>query len=271
MSNLDFLYVLLFALLQSHKHTVAQTSLTYQGYTSVPNKLINPNVTGLCLDGNNIATINSSTDFANLHLLLNLSLQYNKFDEIPFMPNIASSLSSLILSFNQIKKVNSTRVQVLVKLTTLDLTSNFLTTFPDFYHLSLISLFLGSNQIRTFPKLPMIGANLKQLVIEFNLIESIDISTLAQYAKLSYMNINYNNVATFPNSCFGMGSLFYMTGRGNNWNCDCRLRWILTAKKKYEFLNYSEIMCSNPPLLAGYYLLNLPLSQLNCDGTYAFF
>ena len=270
MKKYQFLNPVFLVLLHVHTAVLLTNDFQNFGFSSVPNGLINKQAWILYLDFNNLATIDSSTDFFGCLSLQTLTMTNNLFEEFPFMPNIASTLRELSIGFNKIKTINSTRVQSLVKLEMVDFTDNLLTSFPDFYHPTLKSLGLTKNQFKTIPNLPYLGKNLQSLDIGSNLIQSIDISALTSYAKLIYINLALNNLTTFPNYCVGTGMFGYgIIANGNNWNCDCRLRWILLAKMVARNSGfYPQITCSSPPRFAGQDLLTLTPSQLTCDGKY---
>ena len=265
--NSQFCGILLLVCLQVKIVVLVTNVLQFGGYTSVPNELIDKNATFLYLDYNNLTIINSSTDFFGCQVEV-LYMQFNLLDEFPFMPNIATTLISVYLNRNKIKSLLPARVQILRKIQMISLTNNLLTAFPDFYHQTLKMLGLSNNQLGSIPKLSILGKNLTAIYIASNSIQSLDLIALASYAKLTYMNLALNNLTTFPNYCVGAGTTSYgIVAYGNYWNCDCRLRWILTAKKVLkQSSSYPLITCSSPPNLAGKDLLTLKQTQLTCDG-----
>ena len=265
--NSQFCGILLLICLQVKIAVLVTNVLQNGGYTSIPNELIDKNATFLYLDFNNLTTINSSTDFFGCQVEV-LYMQYNLLDEFPFMPNIGTTLNGLYMNNNKIKSLMPARVQILQRIQMISLTSNLLTAFPDFYHQTLKIVGLSDNQLGSIPKLPILGKNLTAIYIASNSIQSLDLIALASYAKLTYMNLALNNLTTFPNYCVGTGTTSYsIVAYGNNWNCDCRLRWILTAKKVSKRSGSNPLItCSSPPHLAGKDLLILKETQLTCDG-----
>ena len=265
--------VFLYVLLQINETSgVISLSLHYIGLTSVPNQLIDPNINNLYLDNNQISTINSSVDFAGFSQLTILVLDNNLLEEIPSMPNIASSLVELQLSVNRIKSVNPASVQLLSKLGKLSLARNFLTTFPDFYHPVLYYLYLDYNPMTVLPNLPILGKQLISMSISYSTLQSIDIIALAQYSALRYLGVIQTKLTTLPNYCAaGVNATFFnIGGYQTPWHCDCRLRWIFTTKKVIKNVFYPNMYCSSPPLLAEKKLTSLSWSQLVCDGMFIF-
>ena len=242
--------------------------LSCRGFTSVPNEVIDINATRLTFRYNNFSVINSPTDFKGCKFLASLDVSFNLLVEFPFLPNVASSLNVLIMNHNNIHSVNA-GLTILIKLTYLDLANNFLTVFPDFYVPNLTYLNLGANLFQTLPKLSIIGKVLFNFVMSDNPLNSVEITALAHLVNLQVLGLINTNLTTLSNSCTGTGPISYtINAVGNNWNCDCRLRWILTAKKVVRNSMYPAIKCSYPPHLAGKMLYTLAPTQLTCDGKF---
>ena len=264
-----FFSVLLFTIMQAHVSKSATIYEEYfngqsQHYTSVPNQLFHPNVTRIDLSSNRI-TINSSIDFAGFPYLGSIALKDNLLSEVPLLPNLASSLTSLDVSFNRITSINTIALEILPNLNIITLTNNFLTDFPDFLHPQLCNININNNQLTKLPFLPSLSKQISTLEVGGNVLRSLDMSTLASYPKLSNLVINNNSLTTFPNLCATF-RYYNIRAYGNPWICDCRLRWMLTAKSITKNSLYPKITCASPSNLAGKDLRFLSPNQLTCSG-----
>ena len=148
--------------------------------------------------------------------------------EIPLLPNVASSLTNLDVSSNKITFVNPIALQILPNLNAIILSNNLLAVFPNFSHPQLYLISIDNNQLTTLPVLPSLSKQIASLSITSNLFQSLDVCTLASYPLLRSITINNNNLTTFPSLCVTF-TFYNIRANGNPRNCDCRLRWMLTA------------------------------------------
>lgn len=217
--------------------------------------------------GNRISTINSSVDFAGLSGTYYLNLMHNLFVEFPELQALGTSLQNLLLDYNPLTIIDPARLTPLVALRSLTLSYTLLSSFPDVYMPSLVSLILKYSRFTSVPALPILGKRLNSLSLTGNRLQIIDVRAMNMYTNLTALFIyDISILTTFPNFCTlpGNGVAVTVQMSGVPWVCDCRLRWLW-----YRFPSLSitdGATCSSPPSLAGKFINNITLSQLTCAG-----
>ncbi len=160
------------------------------------------------LDVTLVRFINTSlrdiTFFPPFDSLSELVLQRQPHIKIfPNFENISSSLTILEITDCSLTHIDPSRLQILVNLEKLDLSTNRLTTpFPDMDRTrgcAINILRLYNNLLHSFPYLPVIGQTLQTLVIKGNFnITMVSKETLSVYTKLETLNNNPGGFRKFP-------------------------------------------------------------------------
>ncbi|XP_071852777.1 leucine-rich repeat transmembrane protein FLRT3-like isoform X1 [Apostichopus japonicus] len=154
-------------------------------------------------------------------------------------------LQALVLHENDIREIPSMLLTRLPNLTTLSLAKNNISNIHNFafeHNSYLKYINLDENNIHTCSPLALVGLdNLDTLRISFN--------------KLSLLPIDFFQV----NHDFGL----YL--RGNNWGCDCSMKFLYDWFLKTRFFHY-HVDCDTPLELKGKNLLELELKDFCTDG-----
>ena len=238
-----------------------------QNFSTVPNNIIWPNVTSLDLTSNKIQVVNSTVDFFDCLQLTNLTLSKNDLTAFPHLLNLANTLTIIRLDYNRINYIEPKYLANLTKLQYLEMGNNQVTSFPDVYMPQLTFLGIKNNLLPTFPYLPIIGKKLRSFYVSGNIFNSIPISSLLVFGKLIAIGLDKLNLQTLPNWCsLPQNENITFWPSSNSWYCDCRLRWLQTAKN-FKF-NPSSPTCSGPPNVAGIPIANLT-NLPSCSGLYA--
>ncbi|XP_030630951.1 leucine-rich glioma-inactivated protein 1b [Chanos chanos] len=106
--------------------------------------------------------------------------------------------------------------------------------------------------------------HLEYLFIENNKIESISPHAFRGLKSLIHLSLAYNNLETLPKNVFkGMDALTKVDLRGNMFNCDCKLKWLVDWMYNTN-ATVDEIYCSGPPLHQGKKINDLVPQSFDC-------
>ncbi|XP_076856812.1 leucine-rich glioma-inactivated protein 1b isoform X2 [Brachyhypopomus gauderio] len=106
--------------------------------------------------------------------------------------------------------------------------------------------------------------HLEYLFIENNKIESISPQAFRGLKSLLHLSLAYNNLETLPKDVFkGMDALTKVDLRGNMFNCDCKMKWLVEWMYSTN-ATVDQIYCSGPPLLQGKKMNDLMPQSFDC-------
>ncbi|KAM3844717.1 osteomodulin [Vipera latastei] len=146
--------------------------------------------------------------FVKLANLIQLHLEYNQLEEIPFP--LPGSLERLILGFNQISKSDSKALEGLIHLTMLDLCNNYLEDSQlkgiDFSSMrNLMQINLCNNKLQSV--LLDLPPSLMYLSLENNSISSIPDNYFHKLPNLTALRMSHNNLEEIPYNAFMFSNL----------------------------------------------------------------
>uniref|UniRef100_A0A182MBP0 Uncharacterized protein n=1 Tax=Anopheles culicifacies TaxID=139723 RepID=A0A182MBP0_9DIPT len=143
----------------------------------------------LSLSNNNLTTLNLKT--VNVKKLY---LANNKLEEVYLSP----SMESVYAKNNRISRILLANTGIM-KLTTLDVENNSLTSLETIQHLdSLVNLFLSNNRIGPLNLTSLAKfTKLEQLGLERTFISNLQHGTFAQQESLKWLDLSYNNLDRF--------------------------------------------------------------------------
>ncbi|XP_051900407.1 slit homolog 3 protein-like isoform X2 [Pristis pectinata] len=248
-----------------------------------------------------------------------LNCSHRSHDSVP--PSLPTDTEVLLLSFNSIKSVSLSSFKNLSNLhdldlsnnqikhlegdyplsvEKLDLSSNSLTTIPDFRKLPhLRKLILDDNEISALPDgafQPLVNLedfsikgnlivhipdhifdpleNLRYLTLSANNIEEFPKDALSRLEHLETFDVSNNELRTIPQDFFENNTLLYVFLYNNPWHCDCNIQYLSTWIRSNEGKVYSPegslddtvVICSMPPELDGIPLIHVPIGY-GCVGT----
>ncbi|XP_069746070.1 toll-like receptor 8 [Narcine bancroftii] len=183
--------------------------------------------------------------FKNLTNLTYLDLSYNHLQAIPqdVYENLPCNLTNLSFSHNLLKEFKWTKLHLLKRLLTLDLSSNKLTTAPDKlynYTKSLENLLLGNNRISELP-----------------------ISFLTTSNRLKYLDLSNNKIKVFNHLIFPTSEKLFLEVlilKGNPFYCTCELApfiaWINACDLDIPKLA-TDVTCHSPEDHNGQSIIHL--------------
>ncbi|XP_023698153.1 leucine-rich glioma-inactivated protein 1b [Paramormyrops kingsleyae] len=106
--------------------------------------------------------------------------------------------------------------------------------------------------------------HLEYLFIENNKIKSISPFAFRGLKSLIHLSLAYNNLQTLPRDVFkGMEALTKVDLRGNTFNCDCKLKW-LVEWIYHTNATVDQIYCASPPLYQGKKINDLAPQSFDC-------
>ena len=123
-----FLPVVLFSTVICLVTSVCEYKRSNKGLTRLPADIPH-DVTFIKLRQNNLTKINYIPVFPKLN---NIRLDHNKLREFPNVDNVANTLLSIGVGYNQIKEIPSRRILSLVHLVKLNVQGNPLVSLPNF-------------------------------------------------------------------------------------------------------------------------------------------
>jgi hypothetical protein len=188
-----------------------------------------------------------------------------------------SSLLFLRFKNSGIKTINPEAFFGLKHLKTLNLEGNRLTSVPfDVFHdlRALQHLYLSFNPIEelsdyAFPGLPL----LETLSLEHCDIKTITPRAFIGLDRLKTLDLSYNRLKTLDSLMLRylqtIHSLSVLYIFGNQWICDCKLRWLrqwLDGKDQSLILQneMGMLMCSGPKKLEGRDLMSININHFAC-------
>ncbi|MBN3312295.1 LGI1 protein, partial [Atractosteus spatula] len=109
--------------------------------------------------------------------------------------------------------------------------------------------------------------HLEYLFIENNKIKSISPNAFRGLKSLIHLSLAYNNLETLPKDVFkGMEALTKVDLRGNIFNCDCKLKWLVEWMYNTN-ATVDQIFCSSPPAYQGKKIHELSAQSFDCITT----
>ncbi|KAL3307337.1 Leucine-rich repeat-containing protein 4, partial [Cichlidogyrus casuarinus] len=196
------------------------------------------------------------------------SISGKQFSHLP-------NLTLLDLSSNGLKSIESGTFRQLTKLTNLTLRGNRVSFergsfFPEELPglKNLVHLDMRFNPIESIPDnfFNILGASLKVMQLSSTSTEAVRIQPRAfdGLRNLVELDLSHGNLSSLPAemriSLDRMTHLRRLDLRGNNWNCDCNIKWLknwLEMKlKTYNIEPYSSAL-GREPILNCYYPMHL--------------
>ncbi|XP_072523079.1 leucine-rich glioma-inactivated protein 1b isoform X2 [Salminus brasiliensis] len=103
--------------------------------------------------------------------------------------------------------------------------------------------------------------------IENNKIESISPQAFRGLKSLIHLSLAYNNLETLPKDVFtGMDALTKVDLRGNMFNCDCKLKWLVEWMYNTN-ATVDQMYCSGPPVYQRKKINDLMPQSFDCVTT----
>ncbi|XP_018605775.2 TLR4 interactor with leucine rich repeats [Scleropages formosus] len=229
----------------------------------------------LHLESNKVRLIHGSA-FRKLHGLRFLNLSGNKQRSLRNISTFASlgSLTTLLLSDNEIQYVGDRVFQSLRKLTKLSLSNNRVRRLePEALEglSALRELLLDGNELSDVPpRLLDPLQSVEVLDLSRNRISSVEPTAFQQLGHLKVLKLEKNQLSSLSGGVFALnGALHNLYLNDNDWTCDCRLlefkRWMNEAHAQGRLLTVF-VQCQHPGALKGRYLDYLNGSQLHPPG-----
>ncbi|XP_066549342.1 leucine-rich glioma-inactivated protein 1b [Amia ocellicauda] len=138
-----------------------------------------------------------------------------------------------------------------------------------FLHTPALQLLLfTANSFDTINEGAFLGLpHLEYLFIENNKIKSISPNAFRGLKSLIHLSLAYNNLQTLPRDVFkGMEALTKVDLRGNIFNCDCKLKWLVEWMYSTN-ATVDQIYCNSPPLYQGKKINDLQPQSFDCITT----
>ncbi|KAK6482039.1 leucine-rich glioma-inactivated protein 1b [Huso huso] len=109
--------------------------------------------------------------------------------------------------------------------------------------------------------------HLEYLFIENNKIKSISPNAFQGLKSLIHLSLAYNNLQTLPKDVFkGLEALIKVDLRGNAFNCDCKLKWLVEWMHNTN-ATVDQIYCADPPAYQGKKINDLVPQSFDCITT----
>ncbi|MBN3304431.1 LGI1 protein, partial [Amia calva] len=138
-----------------------------------------------------------------------------------------------------------------------------------FLHTPALQLLLfTANSFDTINEGAFLGLpHLEYLFIENNKIKSISPNAFRGLKSLIHLSLAYNNLQTLPRDVFkGMEAKTKVDLRGNIFNCDCKLKWLVEWMYSTN-ATVDQIYCNSPPLYQGKKINDLQPQSFDCITT----
>uniref|UniRef100_A0A8C9W3V7 Leucine rich repeat LGI family member 2 n=1 Tax=Scleropages formosus TaxID=113540 RepID=A0A8C9W3V7_SCLFO len=147
-------------------------------------------------------------------------------------------------------------------------------TFPEikeamFSHMpSLQLLLLNSNSFTAIKDDAFAGLpHLEYLFIESNKIETTTKHAFRGLRDLTHLSLANNNLKALPSDVFkDLDSLIELDLRGNEFECDCRAKWLMGWLKSTN-ATVSDVICAGPAVMKGKRLNDLASLRNECIST----
>lgn len=205
-----------------------------------------PELEVLNLRGNLLTTFSDRAFGFNASNLRELNLRGNKLRELGSLGRLPS-VSELILSANQLSRLQEDTFRNMTVLEYLD---------------------LSENQLRSLPGAVFIGLlGMKTIRLHQNHLTELDPRTFEDQAFIQQLHLSDNQLETLPPGLFDPFSIQHTVRlHGNPWKCDCRAwylhDWVARNGQDVEMLD--RVLCRSPGLLRGRPLASLQEEQLGC-------
>ncbi|KAM6918496.1 uncharacterized protein FYW49_008120 [Xenentodon cancila] len=201
----------------------------------------------LNLRGNHLTSFTDKVfGFESSHLE-ELNLQGNRLTELSSLSSF-SSLTDLILSFNQLSSLQENLFTNVTALENLDLSENLLTSLPERIFKDLLSMNtmnLHRNNLSTVdPKLFEDQVLIQRLYLSDNQLENLPAGLLDPFIMQHTVRLH-----------------------GNPWKCDCHMwylhDWVLRNSRNIEMLD--RVLCETPYFLRKQTITSINKDQLVCQ------
>ncbi|KAG9267334.1 leucine-rich glioma-inactivated protein 1 [Astyanax mexicanus] len=143
-----------------------------------------------------------------------------------------------------------------------------LRSVPHSFPPDVVSLLFTANSFDSIDEDAFQGLpHLEYLFIENNKIESISPQAFRGLKSLLHLSLAYNNLETLPKDVFmGMDALTKVDLRGNMFNCDCKLKWLVEWMFNTN-ATVDQMYCSGPPVYQGKKINDLMPQSFDCIST----
>ena len=174
---------------------------------------------------------NLPEEFLHYTPISSLDLSFNKISKIKNRTfHVVRSLEYLYLHHNRIHSLSRYALRTLYSLQYINLEANELRIIKDqFINMSsLTTINLRKNRIRHFAADALEGTSVESLVLDTNLLTTLDVSLVYRVPRLLHLTLH-----------------------SNPWNCDCKIRWMKEALDNpsepwnYE-LDLELLQCASP-------------------------
>ena len=228
------------------------------GLLGIPAKDLQ-NLRGLSVAGNRLRHLNDGWFYA-FPSLTSLNLDDNDIRELSAdaFNGLESTLRTLELNHNKLKKIPREALQNLEKLESLEL-----------HHNNIKKIYA-----RSFNN----SKNLVTLNLRHNAISDISPFAFEDMPNLEEIDLRNNELITLDEHTF-----FFPGSRvqevwlaENKWLCNCLLHWIRKEYKKRTskaaaFVDLDQVRCQRPEYLYGRPLVRVPKRELTCDHDYYYY
>ncbi|XP_072349558.1 uncharacterized protein [Scyliorhinus torazame] len=240
------------------------TNCSHQSLVSTPHPL-SQETEILLLNGNNLTSV-SLTSFKSLSKLKDLDLSNNHIQH--FDSDHSLPLEKLDLSSNSLTSIPNFSNLTTLRILTLD--HNQIPDLPEGAFDDLVSLeelSLRGNSIRVIPEHifdPL--EELRYLILSGNRIKSLPNNPLSFLRNLKALDVSSNELRTIPRELLMENPVVCLHFYGNPWHCDCDIqyltRWMKLSEGKMSCgegaFNDTGVHCNSPPHMGG-----LPLVLLD--------
>uniref|UniRef100_A0A3Q2YNQ2 Leucine-rich repeat LGI family, member 2b n=1 Tax=Hippocampus comes TaxID=109280 RepID=A0A3Q2YNQ2_HIPCM len=133
---------------------------------------------------------------------------------------------------------------------------------------SLRLLLLNANSLTTIKDDAFSGLpHLEYLFIEGNKIETITKKAFRGLRDLTHLSLANNKMRFLPRELFfDLGSLLELDLRGNDFQCGCENKWLMTWLKNTN-ATVSDVFCAGPGDMKGKRLNDIPIPPGQCMST----
>ncbi|CDQ95003.1 unnamed protein product [Oncorhynchus mykiss] len=232
----------------------------------------------LHLESNQLSHIHRNA-FSKLIKLRFLNLAQNKQAAVRnvFTFSQLRSLSTLLLSENEIQYVGNHVFQNLKKLSKLSLSNNNISRLESeaLKGLSSVREFLmDGNELEDIPAgLLDPLEQIEELDFSRNHISTVNSMAFKKLKHLRVLKLKDNRLTSLSGHIFALNSRLYdLDLHGNNWTCDCRLselkQWMTSAHSQGKLLTVF-VQCHHPATLNGKYLDYVNSSQLQTQENWS--
>uniref|UniRef100_A0A674E8Z5 TLR4 interactor with leucine rich repeats n=1 Tax=Salmo trutta TaxID=8032 RepID=A0A674E8Z5_SALTR len=232
----------------------------------------------LHLESNQLSHIHRNA-FSKLIKLRFLNLAQNKQAAVRnvFTFSQLRSLSTLLLSENEIQYVGNHVFQNLKKLSKLSLSNNNISRLESQALKGLSSLrelLMDGNELEDIPAgLLDPLERIEELDFSRNHISTVNPMAFKELKHLRVLKLKDNRLTSLSGHIFALNSRLYnLDLHGNNWTCDCRLselkQWMTSAHSQGKLLTVF-VQCHHPATLKGKYLDYVNSSQLQPQGNWS--